>query len=72
MDRYDGLGRELEYRWVETGVFQGEGSTTNLLQSDGTFVLEQEDPFTPQGQTREVQYTSSMEYIRMKTVPPPR
>ena len=62
MDRYDGLGRELEYRWVENGVFQGEGSTTDLLQPNGTFVLKQKDPFISQGQTREVQYTSSMEY----------
>lgn len=33
---YDALGRELEYRWVETSVTQGGG---NLLQPDGTFRL---------------------------------
>lgn len=43
--QYDALGRELEYRWVETGVYQGEGSAQNLFQQDGngggTFTLQQ-------------------------------
>ena len=34
VSRYDALGRELEYRWVEAGVYQGEGSTENLLKED--------------------------------------
>ena len=43
--QYDALGRELEYRWVETGVYQGADSTQNLFHSDGkgggTFTLQQ-------------------------------
>ena len=38
--QYDMLGRELEYRWVECGVYQGE-SEENLLRDDGTFTLRQ-------------------------------
>lgn len=38
--QYDMLGRELEYRWVECGVYQGE-SEENLLRDDGTFTLQQ-------------------------------
>nr|WP_275951254.1 Cna B-type domain-containing protein [Hydrogenoanaerobacterium saccharovorans] len=34
------LGRELEYRWVECGVYQGK-SEENLLRDDGTFTLQQ-------------------------------
>ena len=43
--QYDALGRELEYRWVETAVYQGKGSTQNLFLPDsnggGTFTLQQ-------------------------------
>ena len=43
--QYDALGRELEYRWVETAVYQGKGSAQNLFQPDdnggGTFTLQQ-------------------------------
>lgn len=38
--QYDMLGQELEYRWVERGVYQGE-SEENLLRDDGTFTLRQ-------------------------------
>lgn len=38
--QYDMLGRELEYRWVECGVYQGE-SEENLLRDNGTFTLQQ-------------------------------
>ncbi len=38
--QYDMLGQELEYRWVECGVYQGE-SEENLLRDDGTFTLQQ-------------------------------
>lgn len=38
--QYDMLGRELEYRWVECGVYQGT-SEENLLRDDGTFTLQQ-------------------------------
>lgn len=36
---YGDFGEKLEYRWIETGVYQGEGSEENLLQDDGSFVL---------------------------------
>ncbi len=44
--RYDALGRELEYRWIECGVYQGKGSTNNLFVPDadgegGSFTLHQ-------------------------------
>lgn len=35
---YGDFGEKLEYRWIETGVYQGEGSE-NLLDDDGSFVL---------------------------------
>lgn len=38
--QYDMLGRELEYRWVERGVYQGE-SEENLLRDNDTFTLRQ-------------------------------
>lgn len=45
--QYDALGRELEYRWVETGVYQGADSTQNLFRPDGngggTFTLQQSE-----------------------------
>lgn len=45
--QYDALGRELEYRWVETGVYQGADSTQNLFEQDGngggTFTLQQSE-----------------------------
>ena len=53
VSRYDHLGREVEYRWIESGVYQ-ENSDENLLTADGngggTFTLNQND--------REVQYKS--------------
>ena len=54
--RYDAQGRELAYRWVETGVYQdipGEtipGDAENLMGEDGSFVM------TPHGR----------EYIRQR------
>lgn len=33
--QFNYLGQELEYRWVETGVFQGKDSEENLIQQDG-------------------------------------
>lgn len=43
--QYDALGRELEYRWVETAVYQGADSAQNLFLPDGngggTFTLQQ-------------------------------
>lgn len=45
--QYDALGRELEYRWVETAVYQGADSAQNLFQPDenggGTFTLQQSE-----------------------------
>lgn len=55
--QYDALGRELEYRWVETAVYQGKGSTQNLFQSDGngggTFTLQQSG--------RDIEYRSTVQ-----------
>ncbi len=55
--QYDALGRELEYRWVETGVYQGAGSTQNLFQPDGngggTFTLQQSG--------RDIKYRSTVQ-----------
>lgn len=40
---YGDFGEALEYRWIETGVYQGEDSDENLLQEDdGSFVLIQD------------------------------
>ena len=38
VSRYSALGEELEYRWIESGVYQGDSQ--NLLKEDGTFTLE--------------------------------
>ena len=55
MPKYDNYGRLLQYRWIESAVYQGEDSTTNLLPdpiSDSmTFTL------TQNGQ--QVEYTST-------------
>lgn len=55
--QYDALGRELEYRWVETGVYQGADSTQNLFQQDGngggTFTLQQSE--------RDIEYRSTVQ-----------
>ena len=56
VDKYDAQGKELEYRWVETGVYQGEGGT-NLLKEDDTFTLEQGD--------RKVEYTASVSEVQV-------
>lgn len=53
--QYDNLGRELEYRWVETGVTQDGFDGVNFNKDEGTFTLQQTDST---GQEREVQYTS--------------
>ena len=58
VSKYDALGRTLEYRWIESGVYQGENSKTNLLTPDengGTFTL-------IQGETdRKIHYRSISE-----------
>lgn len=53
--QYDNLGRELEYRWVETGVTQDGFDGVNFNEDEGTFTLKQKD-FS--GKERTVQYTS--------------
>lgn len=40
MPEYDSLGRKLEYQWIETGVYQGNGGE-NLLENE-RFTLEQD------------------------------
>ena len=54
LSKYDALGRELAYRWVETGVYQGEDSEENLLNEDHTFVLKQSG--------RDIRYLSEASY----------
>ena len=54
MPEYDALGRKLEYRWIETAVYQGEGSTDNLLVPDETGGV-----FTLQQDGRQIDYRSS-------------
>ena len=68
--QYDNLGRELEYRWVETNVTQvltdengaetefTTGFTRDETTGTATFTLKQKD-FS--GNTREVKYTSETE-----------
>ena len=68
--QYDNLGRELEYRWVETGVTQvltdENGSVIDTVKTDfkqdengtATFTLQQTDST---GTERTVQYTSVSE-----------
>ena len=51
-DKYDAWGNELEYRWVETAVYQNGGE--NLLE-DGEFILEQGD--------REMKYTATASQV---------
>ena len=58
MPQYDGLGRRLEYRWIETGVYQGE-SNDNLLE-DGSFTLQQQEQGSEE--LRDVHYTSKVTY----------
>lgn len=53
--QYDYLGRELEYRWVETGVTQDGFDGVNFNKDEGTFTLQQTDST---GTKRTVQYTS--------------
>lgn len=60
--RYDAMGREIAYRWIETGVYQGKGNLADLenllsVKTDGerTFVLEQDG--------EKVEYTSSAEKL---------
>ncbi|MBU5482664.1 Cna B-type domain-containing protein [Blautia sp. MSJ-19] len=61
MPKYDDMGHELEYQWVETGVYQGENSTTNLLQittdADGNISGE----FTLKQNGEDIHYTSKVE-----------
>lgn len=59
MPQYDGLGRRLEYRWVETGVYQ-EGTEGSLLDEDGSFTLQQQEQGSEE--LRDVHYTSEVTY----------
>ena len=55
ISKYGPLGRELEYRWVESGVYQkdeNEQYGENLLLEDGSFTLQQDG--------REIRYRSEL------------
>ena len=56
--KYDALGRELEYRWVETSVMQ---KGTERLKDDGTFRLDcnSVDINDPANEHRDVEWFSS-------------
>ncbi|PWL41518.1 MAG: hypothetical protein DBY43_05305 [Clostridiaceae bacterium] len=59
ISKYGPFGHELEYRWVETAVYQGENSE-NLLVTDEngnkTFTLQQDG--------REIRYRSELEVVQ--------
>ena len=52
VSQYGPWRRELEYRWVESGVYQGDSD--NLLQKDGIFTLTQSG--------RKIKYQSEPSY----------
>ncbi|MEG2478017.1 SpaA isopeptide-forming pilin-related protein [Gordonibacter sp.] len=56
--RYDALGRELEYRWVETSVVEGG---VEKLNADGTFKLDCNPPDIdePANELRDVEWFAS-------------
>lgn len=58
LPKYNNSGQELEYRWIESGVYQGSDGK-NLLNPDGTFTLIQ------RGQN--VEYTSKVTVSRKDT-----
>lgn len=60
MPKYDQSGMELEYRWVESNVEQGDFDTQFTPNEDGTadFVLKQKDA---SGEEQEVAYKSLLE-----------
>ncbi len=72
MPRYDSLGQELEYRWIETGVYQGD-SEENLYHADpedpsrGSCTLNQGEE-GPDGNKRDVLYTSEIQINGEQTV----
>ena len=51
-DKYDAWGKELEFRWIETAVYQGTNSEENLLNKDAT-------EFTLTHDRREIIYPAS-------------
>lgn len=75
LDLYDATGQELEYRWVETAVYQGveddnlsnekriEISTENLSQASFTLTQTAADGKTP----KDVVYQSETEYRANQT-----
>ena len=58
LPKYDNAGKQLRYRWIETGVYQGKDSEDNLLETpDSSSPAEKEFTLTQKGQ--QVEYTST-------------
>lgn len=58
VDKYNALGKELEYKWIETGVFQNE---VEVELSDAGTGSDEEKSFTLTQDGREVEYSSVTE-----------
>ena len=56
--KYDALGNELEYRWVEVSVRQGDGESQQLTENDRTFELNLKDAL---GEDVEITFESQIE-----------
>ena len=56
---YNMLGQELEYRWIETGVFQGIGSTVNLIKASNSDA-DTEKKFTLEQSGKTIDYVSNL------------
>ncbi len=61
VNKYNDEGEELEFCWVETGVYQGSDSSSNLLDPNGTT---QEKSFTLLQKEQAVDYTSHSQFTR--------
>lgn len=61
VNKYNDEGEELEFCWVETGVYQGGDFDNNLLDPNGTT---QEKSFILSQKEQAVDYTSHSQFIR--------
>lgn len=61
MPKYNNEGVELQYCWVETGIFQNSNPDVNLLDEGGTIV---DKSFTLSQNGQSVAYTSTSEYTK--------
>ena len=61
VNKYNDEGEELEFCWVETGVYQGDDFSKNLLDPNGTT---QEKSFILLQKEQAVDYTSHSQFTR--------